>query len=353
MRAAIAALEEVVRDHPIDHDRIMLTGLSMGGYGTFDLAARYPGWFSAAAAVCGGADERIAARYAGLPLHVWHGGTDKVISPERSRVMVNALKELKLEVHYTEVPGVGHNSWEQAYGKGGCIDALFAALRNPMKMHEANSLLLARAIDAQEHVAFLGDSITQAGNNPGGYVDLIRGVLTKERPESKVIPAGISGHKVPDLLKRFHHDVIDKEATLVFVYIGINDVWHSTSGRGTPADEFEAGLRTLVKELRASGADVVLATPSVIGEKPLGENSMDEMLEEYSDISRKVAAEEGATPCDLRRAFQDYLRVFNPTDQGKGVLTSDGVHLNATGNLFLATEAARALRQAVLAREGG
>ena len=59
MRAAIAALGEVVRDHPIDTDRMMLTGLSMGGYGTFDLAARHPDWFTAAAAVCGGASERL------------------------------------------------------------------------------------------------------------------------------------------------------------------------------------------------------------------------------------------------------------------------------------------------------
>jgi len=353
MRAAIAALGEVVRDHPIDHDRIMLTGLSMGGYGTFDLAARHPEWFAAAAPVCGGADERIAPRYAGLPLHVWHGDADTTISPERSRVMVNAMNNLKLEVHYTEVPGVGHNSWEQAYGKDGCIDELFAARRNPMKIQQANAHLLAQAIAPGERVAFLGDSITQSGNNPGGYVDLVRAVLTKERPGSVVIPAGISGHKVPDLLARFQRDVIDKGATLVFIYIGINDVWHSTSGNGTSAEEFEAGLHTLIQDLHASGADVVLATPSVIGEKPFGENSLDELLEQFAAISRKVAAEEGVVLCDLQRAFQDHLGVFNPENKGKGVLTSDGVHLNPAGNVFLATEAARALREAVLARPQG
>ncbi|MAB80305.1 MAG: hypothetical protein CMJ89_13205 [Planctomycetes bacterium] len=350
MDAAIAALEEVVRAHPIDLDRIILTGLSMGGYGTFDLAARHPEWFASAAAICGGADMRTAARFAGLSLHVWHGGADGVVPPTRSREMVDAVRALDLEVEYTEIPGVGHNSWIQAYGESGCLDPLFAARRAPARIQAASASLLARAVAPEERVAFLGDSITQAGNRPGGYVDIVRSVLTERCPESKVIPAGISGHRVPDLLARFHSDVIDKGATLVFVYIGINDVWHSQSGRGTGVDEYEKGLRTLVRELRASGADVVLATPSVIGERPQGENPLDEMLEEYSALSRKVASEEGATLCDLRRAFQDHLRVFNPGARDKGVLTSDGVHLNSAGNVFVATEATRALRRAVLLR---
>ena len=351
MRAAIAALGEVVRDHPIDTDRIMLTGLSMGGYGTFDLASRYPGWFAAAAAVCGGADERLAPRYAGLPMHVWHGDADRVISVERSRVMVQAMKELGLEVYYTELPGVRHNSWDNAYGKDGCIDELFRERRDPMKIQQATAKLLADVIAPDERVAFLGDSITQGGNNPGGYVDLVRKVLKEHKPDSVVIPAGISGHKVPDLLKRFKRDVMDKGATLVFIYIGINDVWHSTSGKGTSKEDFEAGLHTLIQDLRASGADVVLATPSVIGEKPHGENSLDAMLTDYAAISRKVAAAEGVVLCDLQRSFHDHLGVFNPEDKDKGILTNDGVHLNKEGNIFLATEAARALREAVLARE--
>ncbi|MCH2104420.1 MAG: GDSL-type esterase/lipase family protein [Planctomycetes bacterium] len=350
MRAAIAALKEVVRDHPIDMDRIMLTGLSMGGYGTFDLASRHPGWFAAAAAVCGGASPKLAPRYAGLPMHVWHGDDDRVINVERSRVMVRAMKELGLEVHYTELPGVRHNSWDNAYGKDGCIDELFQARRDPMKIQRATAKLLADVIAPDERVAFLGDSITQGGNNPGGYVDLVRQVLKEQKPDSVVIPAGISGHKVPDLLKRFKRDVMDKGATLVFIYIGINDVWHSTSGNGTPAEEFEAGLHTLIKDLRASGADVVLATPSVIGEKPHGENSLDAMLTEYAAISRKVAAAEGVVLCDLQRAFHEHLGVFNPEDKDKGILTNDGVHLNKEGNIFLATEAARALREAVMKR---
>jgi lysophospholipase L1-like esterase len=182
-------------------------------------------------------------------------------------------------------------------------------------------------------------------------VDRIRAVFKEERPDVQVIPAGISGHRVPDLLKRFQTDVIEPGATLVFIYIGINDVWHTQSGNGTSPEDFESGLHQLIDTLQISGADVVLATPSVIGEKPRGTNKLDGMLDAYAAISRRVAAEKGVTLCDLREAFVSHLHVFNTDALGKSVLTSDGVHLNGAGNVFLATEAARALRRAVLARD--
>jgi len=181
-------------------------------------------------------------------------------------------------------------------------------------------------------------------------VDLLRRELNKEQPHAAVIPAGISGHKVPDLLARIDRDVINKKATVVFVYIGINDVWHSQTNSGTPIGEYGDGLRKIIRKLREAGAEVVLATPSVIGEKPKGKNPLDGMLEEYAAVSRKVAKEEQITLCDLRTTFLDYLRVFNPKGLEKGILTTDGVHLNKMGNLLVATEAAHALREAILAR---
>ena len=155
---------------------------------------------------------------------------------------------------------------------------------------------------------------------------------------------------MPNLLKRFEADVIDKQATLVFIYIGINDVWHSKSGNGTPPEIFESGLHELIGRLQNAGITVVLTTPGVIGEKTHGSNGLDTMLDQFSAISRRVAAEKGAILCDLSKAFRQHLLFFNPKDQGHSVLTSDGVHLNPDGNLFLAIQAARALRRAVLAR---
>jgi len=206
---------------------------------------------------------------------------------------------------------------------------------------------LARVVDPAERVAFLGDSITQAGNRKGGYLDLVRSVLTAKHEELQVIPAGISGHKVPNLLARYEKDVIAPGATVVFIYIGINDVWHSVRDKGTPADVFEAGLHELVDGLQATGAEVVLATPSVIGEKTPGSNSLDAMLDEYAAISRRVAAEQGLVLCDLRREFQQHLRVFGDPEKDRGCLTSDGVHLNQAGNQLVAIASAQALREAL------
>lgn len=196
-----------------------------------------------------------------------------------------------------------------------------------------------------EVIAFFGDSITQGGKGPGGYCRLIDEAIAKQRPELgvKIVYAGISGHKVPDLQGRLDRDVLSKKPTVVFIYIGINDVWHSTRGRGTSKEDFDGGLRDLIRKISATHARIVLCTPSTIGEKTDGSNPLDAMLEEYSEISRKVAADTGVTLCDLRKAFLDHLRKHNPENKDRGILTGDGVHLNAAGNKFVAAQAADAI----------
>lgn len=191
-----------------------------------------------------------------------------------------------------------------------------------------------------ERIIFLGDSITQAGVGKSGYVTLIKSALAERHKDLgiEVIGAGISGNKVPDLQKRLDKDVIAKKPTLVVIYIGINDVWHGEKdpARGTPKDKFEVGLKDVIAKIKADGARVVLCTPSVIGEKKAGANSLDGQLDEYSDISRKVARETESQLCDLRKAFVDYLVKNNPDDKEKGVLTGDRVHLNEAGNKLVA-----------------
>ena len=168
-------------------------------------------------------------------------------------------------------------------------------------------------VSEKEVIAFFGDSITQAGARPGGYCKLIGEAIAKERSELgvEIVYAGISGNKVPDLERRLERDLLSKKPTIVFIYIGINDVWHSTRGKGTPKVQFDTGLRRLIEQISKSGASIVLCTPSVIGEKKEGANPLDEMLDEYSAISRNVASETGVTLCDLRKSFVDHLKVNN------------------------------------------
>src|SRR5258708_40211169 len=91
-----------------------------------------------------------------------------------------------------------------------------------------------------ERIIFLGDSITQGGGGPKGYVTLVKNALTEKHKDLgiEVVNAGISGNKVPDLQRRLRKDVLDRKPTLVVIYIGINDVWHGERdpARGTSQD---------------------------------------------------------------------------------------------------------------------
>ena len=196
-----------------------------------------------------------------------------------------------------------------------------------------------------DRIVFLGDSITAAGVQPNGYVTLVREAIDAKHKDLgvKVFGAGISGHKVPDLQKRLDRDVLSKKPTVVVIYIGINDVWHSTRGRGTSKKDFSDGLHDLIKRINNVGARVILCTPSVIGEKADGSNDLDTMLDEYSAISRKVAVDTKSQLLDLRKAFIADLKTSNPEAKKRGILTSDGVHLNKKGNRFVADQMLAAL----------
>ena len=191
-----------------------------------------------------------------------------------------------------------------------------------------------------EKIVFLGDSITQAGVDPNGYVTLIKKALTEKHKDlgTEIIGAGIGGNKVPDLQKRLQRDVLDKKPTIVVIYIGINDVWHGENNpaNGTSKEKYEAGLREIIGKIKDAGARVVLCTPTVIGEKKAGANKLDKQLDEYSAISRTVAKDTGSQLCDLRKVFVDYLAKNNDKDKESEILTNDRVHLNDAGNKLVA-----------------
>jgi lysophospholipase L1-like esterase len=207
----------------------------------------------------------------------------------------------------------------------------------------------AHFLQKENRIIFFGDSITQLGVEPKGYVTIIQDSLRALRGEinADVIGAGISGNKVTDLQKRLQHDVLDKKPTVVVIYIGVNDVWHYSlpNLKGTPKEEFEAGLKEIIAAVQNTGARVILCTPSVIGEKRDSTNPHDAMLDEYSRISRQVARETGSTLCDLRDAFTQYLRLHNPNNVERGILTYDRVHLNDEGNRFVAERLLNILKE--------
>ena len=193
-------------------------------------------------------------------------------------------------------------------------------------------------LDAGDRIVFLGDSITQAGSRPGGYVDLLRESIARFSGPSgvEVIASGISGDRVPNCLARLEGDVLSHRPAWVVVYAGVNDVWHSTRGEGTDAEEFRESLHEIVNRCQDHGARVCLATVGLIGEKTDGSNSFDAQLDAYSDIVREVADLSDSYLVDLRIELLSHLRKINPGGRPHSIITTDGVHLNALGNQFVA-----------------
>ena len=110
-----ALLDEIVGKYAVDPDRVYLTGLSMGGFGTWGSIVAKPGLFAAVAPICGGGDPMMLEAVKDMPIWVFHGAKDEVVPIIRSEELVNKLKELGSRVKFTVYPEAGHDSWTETY----------------------------------------------------------------------------------------------------------------------------------------------------------------------------------------------------------------------------------------------
>tara|TARA_B100001778_G_C18576630_1_gene625302 strand:+ start:830 stop:1558 length:729 start_codon:yes stop_codon:yes gene_type:complete len=222
--------------------------------------------------------------------------------------------------------------------------------------------------DSNNKVVFLGDSITENATSIKGdtltfangaifvpkYTGFISRIKEKIGEDIELIGKGIGGDKVSDLLTRYRNDVIQLNPDIVFIYIGINDVWHKYDfGTGSDIDLYEKGLRQIIRDIKNIGAEVILCTPTVIGENK-GEFTlvnqfkdietmqiMNSDLDAYSDVIRKLSSEFNTELIDLRKIFMNYISENNPNNDPSGITTYDGVHLNDQGNKLIADEMLR------------
>jgi predicted peptidase len=125
MQLTISLLDKIESSFPIDPKRIYVTGLSMGGFGSWDIIARLPNKFAAAAPVCGGGDTETATLIKQIPIWIFHGSTDKVVKASRSSDMYEALKKVGGNVKYAEYKDVGHDSWKPAYAEPDFLKWMF------------------------------------------------------------------------------------------------------------------------------------------------------------------------------------------------------------------------------------
>jgi predicted peptidase len=129
MGLLLELLPKIRGEFVIDPDRIYVMGLSMGGYGTWDILHRCPDVFAAAVPICGGADVTKAEPIARLPVWAFHGAKDTLVPTSRSRDMIEAMRKAGGSPRYTELPGVGHDAWVAAFANADLPNWLFAQRR--------------------------------------------------------------------------------------------------------------------------------------------------------------------------------------------------------------------------------
>lgn len=195
----------------------------------------------------------------------------------------------------------------------------------------------------QQQIIMLGDSITE-GEDPDGYVNLTRMMLEQLYPDKSiyVANAGKGGNTCIDMLERLERDVLRFKPDWVTISVGVNDVSKTANGAlpqsgdtGLPVTTFRAKVEEIIHRIKANGSQVALFTTTVVKEDlSLAENGK---LVFYNNALRDLARENQCVLVDMDRAFRQVLSPLQKTGMtASGVLTSDGVHMLASGNWLMA-----------------
>jgi lysophospholipase L1-like esterase len=226
--------------------------------------------------------------------------------------------------------------------------ALSLLLINPASAEDSKL-----AVKAGEKIAFMGDSITQAGNRKNGYINLVMGALNKEGLKLTHVAAGKSGNKSNDMLARLDTSVISKKPNWMTLSCGVNDVWHFSlrlgkrTFQGVSIEDYKSNIRKIIEKAEAADIKVVILTSTMIGEDP--EKETNKKLIPYNAFLREIAKEKGLPLADLSKDMHAALKLI-PDVAGKAKmfgdpkyprniknkLTSDGCHMNALGNIMMA-----------------
>lgn len=203
-------------------------------------------------------------------------------------------------------------------------------------------------VKSGDKIAFLGDSITQAGwGQPSGYVRLVMEGLKANGIEAEAVPAGISGHKSNQMLARLEKDVLSKKPQWMTLSCGVNDAWHGAGG--VPLDEamaangtfnasvaergtYKKNITDIIDAATAAGVRPVILTATVIKEELDG--PLNQKVAPYNEFLRELAKEKKVPLADLNAMFHEAIKAANKP--GTNVLTSDGVHMNAEGDQLMA-----------------
>ncbi len=189
------------------------------------------------------------------------------------------------------------------------------------------------AVKTNQKIAFMGDSITQQGAEPDGYVTLVIKGLAASGVKASSIPAGIGGHKSDQMLERLERDALAGKPDWMTLSCGVNDVWHGANG--VPLDQYKKNITQIVERCQSAGVQVMILTATMIGEDEPNENN--QKLAAYNDFLRVLAKEKKCLLADLNADMQKAVAAAAAGAGQAGVLlTTDGVHMNPAGNKMMA-----------------
>jgi lysophospholipase L1-like esterase/poly(3-hydroxybutyrate) depolymerase len=342
MALALTALDGLQKEFSIDPDRLYVGGLSMGGYGTWDLITRFPDKWAAAVPICGGGDKAVAAKAKAVPIWAFHGTEDSAVKVARTREMIEGIKAAGANPLYSEYPYVAHDSWTPAFGepellpwlfaqKRGQPAVVFAAIAGPHAQPPSNQMPGAGPMQSglwfrglwkgkrgqwskdvakdQGAVVFFGDSITQGWDS-----------LAKDFPALKVANRGISGDTTRGLRARLKDDVLALKPKAVSILIGTNDL-----DQGAEPEVVAENLKAIVTELHAANPQMPIVISKVMprGARP-------------GKFPEKIVAlnalYEAAFKNDPKVTFCDTWTLFDDgTGQCKKEEFPDMLHPNAAG----------------------
>jgi poly(3-hydroxybutyrate) depolymerase/lysophospholipase L1-like esterase len=322
MGLTLGALEALGKEFSIDRDRLYVTGLSMGGYGTWDLITRFPDKWAAAMPICGGGDKAKAALAKNVPIWAFHGVEDPAVKLVRTVEMIGAITAAGGNPLYSEYPYVAHDSWNIAFSEPALLPWLFAQKRGqaPVPFEKVAGSLAqppsnqcagagpmqsgiwfrnlwlqrrtewSKAKDAdQGAVVFFGDSITQGWNS-----------LARDFPQFKTANRGISGDTTRGLRTRIQGDVLDLHPRAVSMLIGTNDLDQG----GTPEVVAE-NLKAIVADLHKADAKMPIIINKVMprGPKP---GKFPEKIQQLNALYEAAFKDDAmVTFCDTWTLFDD------------------------------------------------
>lgn len=347
MQLALETLDSVSHEFSVDPQRLYVTGLSMGGYATWDCVTRFPNRFAAGVPICGGGDDHtVTATVAKVPVWAFHSEDDGAVQVKRTRAMIQAMRSAGGQPKYFEYFGLGHNSWSRAYSEPELLPWIFSqrlgqpdtyvlktkapeppVARFPQdsefpgvgpirKMDWFRNLWRERRVSwwkarAQDQgaVVFLGDSITQ------GW-----GSLAKDFPELKVANRGISGDVTRGVLYRLKEDVLDLHPAAVVLLIGTNDLEEQAD-----PETIAQNVRAILARLKNHNAKMPVIVCSVMPSDASKKRPADKIRKINALVDEIVNADPQFIHCDTWSLFAD------ENGNAKKDVFPDLLHPNAAG----------------------